>query len=97
MKNPLKQFEYTKSCKYTNPDLTYSECSGPGGLRLTEFMAEKMNLRPGARLLDIGIERGYQTCFLAKEYDVLVIGIDPDDDRSDGVPQIEPLRHNACI
>lgn len=86
-----------KSNKYTDLDLIYSECSGPGGLRLTEFMAEKMKLRAGARLLDIGIERGYQSCFLAKEYKVQVIGIDPDDDRSDGVPHIEHLQRNARI
>jgi cyclopropane fatty-acyl-phospholipid synthase-like methyltransferase len=58
-------------------------------------MAEKMQLRPGARLLDIGIERGYQSCFLAREYDVLVIGIDPDDDRVDGIPHVEHLQRNA--
>ncbi len=94
MKNTLKQFEYAKSCKYTNLALIYSECSGPGGLQLTEFMAEKMQLRPGMRLLDIGIEHGYQTCFLASEYDVFVIGIDPDDDRVDGIPHIEHLQRN---
>jgi cyclopropane fatty-acyl-phospholipid synthase-like methyltransferase len=87
---------YPKSGKYTDLDRIYSECSGPGGLQLTEFMAQKMQLRPGARLLDIGIERGYQTCFLAREYDVLVVAIDPDDDRSDGVPHIEHLQRNAC-
>jgi cyclopropane fatty-acyl-phospholipid synthase-like methyltransferase len=75
--------------------MVYSECSGPGGLQLTEFMAEKMQLQPGARLLDIGIERGYQTCFLASEYEALVIGIDPDEDRSDGIPHIEHLQRNA--
>jgi len=48
------QFAYTRSIKYTDLDLIYSECSGPGGLQLTEFMAEKMQLRPNARLLDIG-------------------------------------------
>jgi hypothetical protein len=52
MKNTLKQFEYVKSCKYTNLDLIYSECSDPGGLRLTEFMAEKMQLCHDARLLE---------------------------------------------
>jgi cyclopropane fatty-acyl-phospholipid synthase-like methyltransferase len=36
--------------------MVYSECNGPGGLQLTEFMAEKMQLQPGARLLDIGID-----------------------------------------
>jgi SAM-dependent methyltransferase len=91
------QFLYTKSCKYTDLGLIYSECSGPGGLQLTEFMAEKMQLRPGARLLDIGIERGYQTCFLAREYGVLVLGIDPDDDRRDGAPHVEHLQRNARL
>lgn len=91
----VNQFVYIKSSKYTDLDLIYSECSGPGGLQLTEFMAEKMRLRAGARLLDIGIERGYQSCFLAREYNVLVIGIDPDDDRRDGIPHIEHLQRNA--
>jgi len=94
MENTSKQFTYTKSCRYTDLELIYSECSGPGGLQLTEFMAEKMQLRAGARLLDIGIEHGYQTCFLASEYDVFVIGIDPDDDRVDGIPHIEHLQRN---
>jgi hypothetical protein len=40
-------------------------------------------------LLAIGIERSCQTCSLAKEYGVQVIGIDPDDDRSDGLPHDE--------
>jgi cyclopropane fatty-acyl-phospholipid synthase-like methyltransferase len=89
---------YLKSDKYSQDlDTIYAECSGPGGLQLTEFMAEKMGLRRNARLLDIGIERGYQTCFLAKEYGVQVIGIDPDNDRSDGLPHIEHLMHNARL
>lgn len=54
----MNQFAYTKSIKYTDLSLIYSECSGPGGLQLTEFMAEKMQLSSGARLLDIGLERG---------------------------------------
>ena len=92
---PPTTFAYPKSSRYTNLTAIYSECSGPGGLRLTEFMAEKMGLHPGARLLDIGIERGYQTCFLAKEYGVPVIGLDPDDDRADGLPHVEHLYRNA--
>lgn len=91
----MTQFSYLKSRAYTDLGRIYSECSGPGGLQLTEFMAEKMQLRSGARLLDIGIERGYQTCFLAKEYGVFVVAIDPDDDRLDGVPHIEHLLRHA--
>ena len=87
---------YPKSDKYSSDLSTiYAECSGPGGLQLTEFMAEKMGLIPNARLLDIGLERGYQTCFLAKEYEVQVVGLDPDDDRDDGVAHIEHLMRNA--
>src|ERR1044071_3929304 len=55
-----------------------------------------MGLRSDALLIDIGIECGYQTCFLAKEYGVFVIGLDPDDDRLDGVSHIEHLQRNAC-
>lgn len=83
---------YPKSGKYSDLDTIYRECSGPGGLRLAEFMADKMGLYAGARLLDIGIEHGYQTCFLAKEYDVWAVGIDPDDDRHDGLPHIDHLQ-----
>jgi SAM-dependent methyltransferase len=87
--------QYPKSAQYPNLNIIYTECSGPGGLQLTEFMAGKMNLHPGARLLDIGIERGYQTCFLAKEYGVQIVAIDPDEDRADGIPHVEHLYRNA--
>jgi cyclopropane fatty-acyl-phospholipid synthase-like methyltransferase len=93
-----KANRYPKAEKYSNDlDIIYMECSGPGGLQLTEFMADKMGLHRNARLLDIGIERGYQTCFLAREYGVQVIGLDPDDDRSDGIPHIEHLMRNARL
>ena len=86
---------YPKSDKYFDLDTIYTGCSGPSSLQLAEFMAEKMGVRPGARLLDIGIARGYQTCFLAKEYGLLVIGLDPGDDRANGIPHIEHLLRNA--
>lgn len=91
----MTQICYEKSAKYTDLDTIYAQCSGPGGLRLSDFMAQKMGLKRGARLLDIGCNRGIQTCFLAKEYDVDVVGIDPWDDRMDGEPMIEHLRRNA--
>src|SRR5215208_1803556 len=56
-----------------------------------------MQLHPGARLLDIGIERGVQICFLAKEYGLFVIAIDPDDDRLDGIAHNEHLQRNTLI
>ncbi len=69
--------DYPKAAKYPDLDAVYAECSGPGGLKLAEFIADRLDLKPGTRLLDIGTNRGYQTCFLAKEYGAFVVGIDP--------------------
>jgi cyclopropane fatty-acyl-phospholipid synthase-like methyltransferase len=68
---------YTKSNRYADLETIYAQCGGPGGLKLAEFMADKMQLQAGKRLLDVGTSRGYQSCFLAKEYGVYVVGIDP--------------------
>ena len=68
---------YKKASKYNDYNKIYDNCSGPGGLELAEFMAEKMAIKENKRLLDIGFYRGYQTCFLAKEYELNIIGIDP--------------------
>ena len=86
---------YTKSLKYTDYDNIYAQCSGPGGLQLAEFMAEQMGMAKGKKLLDVGSNRGWQTCFLAKEYGVFAVGIDPWDDREHGNPMIEHLQKNA--
>jgi cyclopropane fatty-acyl-phospholipid synthase-like methyltransferase len=88
-------FQYGKSSKYTDYDTIYEQCSGPGGLHLADFLAEKMGLAAGKKLLDVGSNRGYQTCFLAKEYGVFAVGIDPWDDRKLGNPMVEHLRDNA--
>ena len=90
-------FEYKKSLKYTDYDTIYEQCSGPGGLQLAEFMAEKMEILPGRKLLDVGCNRGWQTCFLAKEYGVFVVGIDPWDDRMDGKSMVGHLRKNSVL
>ena len=86
-----------RSAKYTDQDTIYAQCSGPGGLQLAEFMAVKMGLRPGATLLDVGCNRGIQTCFFAKEFGVTAIGLDPWDDRQTGQPMVEHLRANARL
>jgi cyclopropane fatty-acyl-phospholipid synthase-like methyltransferase len=86
---------YPRAEQYPDLDTVYSQCSGPGGLQLAEFVADRLELTPGARLLDVGTNRGYQTCFLAKEYGVFVVGIDPWDDRTEPHPHIELLLDNA--
>ena len=72
--------KYPKAKTYTDLQAIYAECSGPGGLELAEFMAEKMNLQSQKSLIDIGFNRGFQTCFLAKEYGVGIVAIAPLDD-----------------
>jgi hypothetical protein len=32
---------YPKASKYPDLDTIYTQCSGPGGLKLAEFMADK--------------------------------------------------------
>ena len=85
----------SKALKYPDLEMVYRQCSGPGGLKLAEFLADKLDLQSGQVLLDVGFNRGYQTCFLAKEYPVFVVGIDPWPDRSDGRPHVEHLMDNA--
>ena len=91
----MTHFPTVKSDKYTDLDAIYSQCSGPGGLRLSGFMARKMGLERGARLLDIGCNRGIQACFLAREYGVNIMAIDPWDDRMDGEAMVGHVRRNA--
>lgn len=86
---------YPKANKYPDLGTIYIQCSGPGGLKLTEFMAEKMDLQKNKRLLDVGTNRGYQSCFLAAEYGVFVVGIDPWSDRDGTRTHIDYLADNA--
>lgn len=88
--------DHQKSSKYSDLQTIYRECSGPGGLRLAEFMAEKMHIEKGAKLIDIGFNRGYQTCFLAKEYGAHIVAIDPWDDLDSGLPHVDYLMKNAA-
>lgn len=86
---------FAKSAKYTDLETIYRECSGPGGLQLAEMIADRMGIRQGAKLIDIGYNRGYQTCFLIKEYGVCAVAIDPLDDLDTGLPHSGYLMANA--
>lgn len=79
--------KYPKASKYTDLHRVYSECSGPGALKLTEFLSEKMTVQPEDKLLDVGTNGGYQTCFIAKEYNPFIVGIDPWGDSIDRLMQ----------
>ena len=90
---------YPRADKY--PDLLhiYSQCSGPGALKTAEFVADRIALAPGMTVLDVGVFRGIQTCFLAKEYGCHMVAIDPlvddFDPQGDGKPYVDHLRRNA--
>lgn len=88
--------KYPKSDKYTDLKTIYQECSGPGGLQLAEYMAEKMNIEQKKKLIDIGFNRGYQTCFLAKEYAADIVAIDPLNDLDTDLPHLDYLMKNAA-
>jgi cyclopropane fatty-acyl-phospholipid synthase-like methyltransferase len=49
---------------------------GPNVLWLTEFLCEKMALRPGMRVLDLGCGKALSSIFLAREFDVQVWATD---------------------
>lgn len=87
--------EYTKSQQYSDYHEEQNKTGGPGGLKLAEFFAEKMAIKEGKKLIDIGFFRGYQTCFLAKEYGVDIVAIDPGGTIFGMEYGIEPLMENA--
>jgi hypothetical protein len=39
---------YPKATKYSDLETIYAQCGGPGGPKLAEFMAEKMQLQAAA-------------------------------------------------
>jgi cyclopropane fatty-acyl-phospholipid synthase-like methyltransferase len=49
---------------------------GPSSMWLAEFLAEKMDLRPGMRVLDLGCGKAMSSIFLAKEFGVQVWAAD---------------------
>ncbi|MEQ1923958.1 MAG: methyltransferase domain-containing protein [Pyrinomonadaceae bacterium] len=52
------------------------EMMAPGGLFLAKMMADKLDLRPGQKVLDLGCGRGQSSVFLAAKYRVNVVSVD---------------------
>ena len=67
--------EFTRSAKYDR-DWVLDNMMGPNALWLTESLAERMDLSPGMRVLDMGCGRGLSSIFLAKEYGAQVWAVD---------------------
>lgn len=57
-------------------DQIHAGLAGQGGLFLASDMAERLNLRSGMKILDLGCGSGLSTVFLAKHFGVQVYAVD---------------------
>ena len=49
---------------------------GPNSMMLLEELTEKLSLKPGMRVLDLGCGKGLTSIFLAKEFGLQVFALD---------------------
>jgi len=63
----LKNDRYPLSAKY-DPEWVLKGWMGPNVLWLTEWLCEKIDLRPGMRVLDMGCGKALSSVFLAREF-----------------------------
>ncbi len=75
MKELLKNERFPRSSKY-DPEWVLRGWMGPNVLWLTEWLCEKMELKPGMRVLDMGCGKALSSVFLAKEFGVQVFAND---------------------
>lgn len=66
---------FPRSAKYPLRWVQENEM-GPNPLWFSEFLTEKMNLRPGMRILDLGCGKACSSIFLAKEFNIEVWSTD---------------------
>jgi SAM-dependent methyltransferase len=67
----LKNNRFPRSAKYDS-EWVLKGWMGPNVLWLTEWLCEKMELKPGMRVLDMGCGKALSSVFLAREYGVQV-------------------------
>lgn len=67
----LTRQRYPRSSRY-DPAWVFANEMGPNALWLMESLCERVDLRPGMRVLDMGCGRAMTSIFLAQEYDVQV-------------------------
>ena len=96
-KKHIPFFDFNKP-ENINLDIIYDQCSGPGGLKLVDFLADKMKISADSSLLDVGANRGFPTCYLTKKYQTHTVAIDPWYDlREPTVPLIQFIKENAQL
>ncbi len=67
--------EFPRSNSY-DPDWVMDNQMGPNALWLIEWLADKMELQPGMRVLDLGCGKAMTSIFLAREFNVKVWAAD---------------------
>lgn len=65
-----------KYCKEYEKFINENKMLGPNAMWLIEMLCEKMDLKPGMRVLDMGCGTGLTSIFLAKEFGVTVFAND---------------------
>jgi SAM-dependent methyltransferase len=70
-KELLKNDRFPRSAKYDS-EWVLKGWMGPNVLWLTEWLCEKIDLKPGMRVLDMGCGKALSSIFLAKEFGVQV-------------------------
>ena len=72
----LASKRFPLSSKYHTEWVKASASGGANSLWLTEWLASKLDLRPGMRVLDLGCGRAASSIFLAREFGVQVWATD---------------------
>jgi SAM-dependent methyltransferase len=70
-KELLKNDRFPRSARY-DPEWVLKGWMGPNVLWLAEWLCEKLELKPGMRVLDMGCGKALSSIFLAREYGVQV-------------------------
>ena len=71
----LRLEAYPRSASY-DPEWVLENQMGPNVLWLAESLTQKMDLKPGMRVLDMGCGKAISSIFLAKEFDLQVWATD---------------------
>ncbi len=71
LKQSLALAQYPRSAQY-DPEWVMRNLMGPNVLWLTEALTQRMDLKPGMRVLDMGCGKAVSSIFLAKEFSVQV-------------------------
>jgi SAM-dependent methyltransferase len=87
--------KYPQLSSYTKNDIWKD--IGPGGLYLVALLAEKLGLRPGSLVLDLGCGSAESSLYLADNFEARVIAADLWTDPADNARKIESRGHRGTV